>query len=631
MRVYDKRGEAQHAAFLARRWGAGAVFVMLILAPSFFIGHPKDAAAHDIRIGSRTALSANIKVVGTYVTIDGFLRDNLGQGIHAEDVRIDFEPAGSGRAPVRRDARTDRTGRFHLKQRLAPGSYGAVVSFAGHQYYLDAARFELGSVSTERSDLELLLQAPKHTSSNKGQSVMSLSALTSGQPAEGVDVVVRYGRIKSTVRTGANGGLTLPLDLKQAQDGKLRLWARFEGSPDFRQTETSAEMRVVTDGALALEAENVRLRLRRGLRVRASLADQEGPVEGVSIAFTLKQGQTELLRAASSDEDGIVELFVPESELQSGPMEVKARASLEDGAVFEARPVMVQVTKTGFGLFYWILSGFFALGFVALVVAYLRQNTSKKSPKEEPPPAAEILKRARRATLAQVSTGAAPPLSPQEDRIIVRVVDAQTGGRPSGVDLVLKDGESRAVEAEVYDGDYVLAAIPRGTYILSCTALGYVTTSSPVKVPHSGALGFVELQLTPVRVVVRALYREFVEAVIDKDRWQQRTPRQVYAYLRGILEDDTMMPANAPEGYAAYRKEVATLLAARTDTSGDTTLSYEQAVAALVSMLEEVYYSDRLADESLIPIAETLSKVGAALPQGSDATNISDEWEAFRR
>jgi hypothetical protein len=139
-----------------------------------------------------------------------------------------------------------------------------------------------------------------------------------------------------------------------------------------------------------------------------------------------------------------------------------------------------------------------------------------------------------------------------------------------------------------------------GRYALRVTSLGFVGASYKFSIPHGGELALFRFPLVPVRVVVRDLFEDLSEDLTrEREVWGRLTPREVLKLaLRALAEVE---PSDA-EGRVAFEESLERALGQE-----PASLAPNEAVSAVVSVLEEVYYSRRLHDEQLARVVERLA------------------------
>jgi hypothetical protein len=116
------------------------------------------------------------------------------------------------------------------------------------------------------------------------------------------------------------------------------------------------------------------------------------------------------------------------------------------------------------------------------------------------------------------------------------------------------------------DGNFAFDALALGDWFAEVSAPGHVTETFVVSIPHRGELRGVRVDLVPVRERVFQLYRRAAEPILPEPRlWGVWSPRQIVDHVRGKRPSP--------------------------------------ALAELTSFVEEIYFSSRLASESVLPEA----------------------------
>jgi hypothetical protein len=185
-----------------------------------------------------------------------------------------------------------------------------------------------------------------------------------------------------------------------------------------------------------------------------------------------------------------------------------------------------------------------------------------------PAPPAEVPSEEGEIDVAQgglvvAKPGILPTLRRPTDDMFSGVVRDTVRGRPIA-DAVVRVGE--AMVATGPDGSFVLERLPAGDLHAEVSAPGHVTEAFAVTIPHRGELRGVRVDLVPVRERVFQLYRRAAEPVLPEPRlWGIWSPRQIVDHVR------SKRPTPA--------------------------------LADLTDFVEEIYFSPRIAAESLLPQA----------------------------
>jgi hypothetical protein len=591
------------------RSGLGVAFVL-----STVVLWAPHGEGHDLRIGTRTSLTATATAKGTRVSVDGFLRDNVGQGIEGQAIRLDFRDVTEPTLQISRDVSTDRTGRFYLNARLAPGHYLGVAYFSGREYYYAADRATLDEVSTALSDLTLVITTPSLIRDSTREFAVTLTATSEGLPVGQLPLQLRMDDRTRKASTGETGTETITVQVGANAGPELLIEARFPGSLDFRNASATSRVRILTDPLLTLAAANVRARLERGVQIDGKASDRHGPLRGRLVEIAARQGEGGTRRLQSTTDDlGAFSVFVPEGELQQGPLALRARLQVPRSEAVESPAVTLEVEKTGLGMIPWAL--LVVIAAASLVAAALSpRDGHRKRPsvtqKERRKGERLGILQARSPRLEAIGPSERPPPVPATATTVAGILwNAQTDEAIGGGEVAATDGSRQVAAAcSAQDGSFVLADLPAGRLTLRVSRKGYVSASHNFRIPHGGELSWVRFPLTPVRVVIRALYVALVEDVLESQpSWGEHTPRQVFTLLLEAvdalgIDDEAGEP---PEGLSAFRAGLQHLLDS-TRGQGDP-VSPEELVTVVINLVEEVYYSGRDHDEDLVSVTERLS------------------------
>jgi hypothetical protein len=116
------------------------------------------------------------------------------------------------------------------------------------------------------------------------------------------------------------------------------------------------------------------------------------------------------------------------------------------------------------------------------------------------------------------------------------------------------------------DGSFTIENLEQGDWRVDVAAPGHITEHFVITVPHRGELRGVRVDLVPVRERVFQLYRRAAEPVLPEPRlWGVWSPRQIVDHVRGKRPSP--------------------------------------ALAELTDFVEEIYFSPRLAAETVVPKA----------------------------
>ncbi|MBH24095.1 MAG: hypothetical protein CMH57_06520 [Myxococcales bacterium] len=593
----------------------------LALALALTVGWSGRADGHDIRVGTRTDLTANVRAAGTLVTVDGFLRDNLGQGIEGEAIKIDFAKAVDATGPIARDLRTDRTGRFYVTLTLPPGRYDGTIRYSGREFYYAPVERRLDPVTTRRGELELTIRAPALALRANERVRVAVAATSAAQPVPGLQLSVYVsGSLLKLPRTEEDGTVIFPLELSELPGSTAQIVVQFDGDERFEADRKVEVVRILDAPTLSSDARAIRARLQRGVAVSGVLGDRAGGVTAQEIDVILSQGGEELERfRARTDEEGKYGLFISEDRYEAGELTVQSQVVLPGGSLLEATPLTLEVEKTGLTGLPWLLVSLLGVFGAVLGVNALRDwwGAREERPEKAKKPRVSP-QRARRPSIVAVERAEIPSEVPEGATRIAGVLWDRQRREPlrEGEVAILttqEEGQPAVIPATPIDADgaFSFGPLSPGAYVLRATARGFVSASYRFTIPHSGELRYFRFPLTPVRVVVRDLYAELSDELLEADEgaWGRLTPREVSERLleavESILSEEEEREEVVQEGLKAFRALLGRVLDA--ERGDGPALSSDEVVKAFVTLTEEVYYSQRLHDEEIITVAERLA------------------------
>lgn len=152
---------------------------------------------------------------------------------------------------------------------------------------------------------------------------------------------------------------------------------------------------------------------------------------------------------------------------------------------------------------------------------------------------------------------------PKDDGFSGVVRDTVRGRPIADAVVTITFGERQHMTPTAADGSFQFDKLETGDWRAEVSALGHVTERFTVSIPHRGELRGVRVDLVPVRERVFQLYRRAAEPVLPETRlWGVWSPRQIVDHVR----------AKRPS----------------------------PALADLTDFVEEVYFSGRLAAETVL-------------------------------
>lgn len=352
--------------------------------------------------------------------------------------------------------------------------------------------------------------------------------------------------------------------------GARRIRAEFAGD-DTRQTATAErtiELTAASVTTIALSAR--RIAYEDDLVVTGKVTDEDGPPV-VRAAVTLTSGDRRLAQGATG-EDGSYRFRVEGEILGQGQwgLQVQAdpgkpsirpsRSPPEIVRVSTPQPVPVSYTIAAFVATACAAGGFFAA----------RARPWQKLRRPAPPaelPSNGAHDEPLEGGLVVAKPGLVSTLRRASDDGFSGVIRDAVRGRPvadATVRLHLDSAERTVTTGG--DGGFVFEALAAGDWSAEVAAHGHVTETFVVSIPHRGELRGVRVDLVPVRERVFQLYRRAAEPMLPEPRlWGVWSPRQIVDHVR------SKRPSPA--------------------------------LADLTDFVEEIYFSPRIAEQTVLPAA----------------------------
>jgi hypothetical protein len=359
-----------------------------------------------------------------------------------------------------------------------------------------------------------------------------------------------------TPLTQVTSGAPYQLSRKAAGGpGTRRIRAEFAGD-DARQpakAERTFELTAASSTTIALSAG--RIAYEDDLVVTGKVLDEDGHPIGRA-AVTLTSGDRRLAQGATA-EDGSYRFRVEGEILGQGQWGLQVQADPGKPAIRPSRsaPEVVRVSAPQPVPVSYTIVAFLATACAAGGFFTARARPWQKLRRPAPPadlPAGPTPDEAVDGGLVVARPGLVSTLRRASDDSFSGVVRDAVRGRPVAEAVVrLRLAEVRRTVTTGADGSFTFDALPMGEWLAEVKAVGHVTETFVVSIPHRGELRGVRVDLVPVRERVFQLYRRAAEPILDHVRSRRPTP----------------------------------------------------ALAELTSFVEEVYFSARVAEETVLPLA----------------------------
>jgi hypothetical protein len=543
----------------------------IAVVPIFAILVGVAAAAPQVEIKAQTELSLShvrLRDAGD-LEVTGRLVDKLtGEGIPFQHVVVTV----GGEA---HSVTTAQDGTFHHEQPGEAGPQEIELGFRGASRLEPAAPL---AITTDPSKAQLDLSIGKLGDDAHGARIIVGASGDEGRPAA-VPVAIQLAGETGTwkmVRT-VQTGVPFMLSRKDAGGpGQFRVRATFAGDAVHQRATAESTLDLTAATATSMTVQSTRLAYEDDLVVTGKVTDEDGrPVARAAVALT--SGDRRLAQGASGDDGGY--RFRIEAEIlgecpqrpctfgvqvQADPNSSYLRPSRSSPAVLTVaapQPVPVSYTVVAF-----LATALAAGGFFAARNKPWRRLRRPAPPAEVPRSEGEVAA-AETGGLVAARPGVMSTLRRASDDGFSGVVRDTVRGRPVADAIVyLRLGELEREIRTAGDGSFALDKLAAGEWRAEVAAAGHVTERFALTIPHRGELRGVRIDLVPVRERVFQLYRRAAEPVLPESRlWGIWSPRQIVDHVR------SRRPSPA--------------------------------LADLTDFVEEIYFSPRLAAETVLPVA----------------------------
>ncbi len=370
-----------------------------------------------------------------------------------------------------------------------------------------------------------------------------------------------------TVQTGTSFLLTRQV---AGGPGPKRLRALFPGDETRQKAQTDSAFELTTSTHTSMMVSTQKLAYEDDLVVTGKVLDEEDkPIQRAAV--TLVSGDRRLAQGATTD-DGSYKFKVEGEIIGQGQFGVQVQS--DPGISFikpsRSEPAIIKVSSpqpvpVSYTIAAFVLTGLAAGGFF-LARAKPWERFRRAAPAAEVP-ANEGEKDQLTGGMVANKPSVMSTLRRPNDDGFSGVVRDTIRSRPvpeAVVCLMLGDIERDIRTAE--DGSFVLEKLQPGEWRAEVAAPGHCTEKFGVSIPHRGELRGVRVDLVPVREKVFQLYRRAAEPLLPEARlWGVWSPRQIVDHVRSKRQSP--------------------------------------ALADLTDFVEEVYFSPRLAPETILATA----------------------------
>jgi Carboxypeptidase regulatory-like domain len=536
----------------------------------------------EIHAQTKVVLDKVRLVADDLAEIRGQLLDHLtGDGISGQVVTIKL---GSATA----SATTGPDGRFRVAVQVEPGTQPVEIEFRGSSL-LTASQLSQ-TMDPARAQVALALDfeevpggvkiVPRATADD--QPVQIPIALSVGAPTD--DHLTPLGNVAA--------GTQFLLTRKAAGGpGTRRIRAAFAGD-DVRQA-ASVEKTIELSAAstTTMTVSTTKLAFEDDLVVTGTVSDEDGhPISRAAV--TLVSGDRRLAQGATA-EDGTYRFRVEGEILGQGQWGVQVQADPGKASIKPSRstPQIIHVSAqqpvpVSYTIAAFLATAFAAGGFFAARAKPWQRFRRPAAPADSPvnPAQDEQID----GGLVVAKPGLVSTLRRPNDDGFSGVVRDTVRGRPVAEAVVwLRAASGQASEREVRtgpDGAFAIEALATGEWLAEVAAPGHVTEKFVVSIPHRGELRGVRVDVVPVRERVFQLYRRAAEPILPEPRlWGVWSPRQIVDHVR------SQRPSPA--------------------------------LADLTDFVEEVYFSPRMAAETVLP--EASEQVDRAIRERARAASAA--------
>jgi hypothetical protein len=535
----------------SRRWRLG----LAVLACMVAVGTASAAPEVDIKAQSLLQLGEVKKIAFNRARISGNFVDRLtSTGI--ADARISITVGKTSVVAV-----TGSTGEFSVDIDVDAGELAVGLYFAGSDS-IDPTSAETVT-DPERSPTTLRMTA---TPTANGADV----SFTTTEGPDRLPVVLTAIVATKTLPLGVTTtGDIFPLTRTAVGGpGAITLKATFAGD-EQRQPATAElglELRVGTVTTLQINGavQSHDAAFEDSLTASGTVVDDDRrPVSSASLAIYAAEKRID---QATTDSQGRFAIDFEAKLLGQGQTGITARVERNaamDGST--SQPVIVAVAAPQPVPVRHTMLAFVATAIAAIIFFALRRRRSpsaKVTPAESQQPAVNPQGGVTLAKPGFTST----LRRPWDVTLSGQVRDAWRMRTLPFATITLTLGTEQLATQSNAEGRFSFEELPPGAWQVQITAAGHIAESVTATIPHRGELRGIAIDLVPVRERVFYLYRRAAEPLLPKPQlWGVWSPRQIFDHVR-------------------TRRSTA-------------------ALSALTDFVEEVYFSSRIADESILPLA----------------------------
>jgi len=548
-------------------------------------------AAPTIDIRAKTQLqleSVKLRDEGV-AEVAGFLSDRLtGDGLGGQAVSI----------TINGDTVTSTTqpdGRFRANIGVPIGPTKVELGFRGGPL-LDASTFDtITDPSREQVQLSIVVD-PDEVTEPTGATDTTTRPSTPGLNLETSRPLTRVVGVRLTVNALDKAKLTVQIEVGNAADpalkkvrtvetgtpfvitrkeaggpGSKRVRATFAGDATRQTASAEVTLELKGDTNTSMSVSTTNLAYEDELVVTGKVTDDTG-VAMPRVAVTLVAGDRRLAQGATDDK-GSYRFEVEGEIIGQGQFGVQVQSDVGLAYLKPSRsdPAIIRVAAPQPVPVSYTIAAFIATGLAAGGFFFARSKPWRK------------LRRAKQAADIPANEGPTEIMDgglvtnkpsvistlrrPQDDGFSGVVRDTVRSRPVPEAVVTLTFGEVERSVRTASDGSFTIEKLGAGEWKAEVAAPGHVTERFGVSIPHRGELRGVRVDLVPVRERVFQLYRHAAEPVLPEPRlWGIWSPRQIVDHVKSKKRSPAM--------------------------------------SDLTDFVEEVYFSSRLAAETLLPGAK---------------------------
>ena len=352
--------------------------------------------------------------------------------------------------------------------------------------------------------------------------------------------------------------------------GMYRLRASFPGDDTKQGAVATVTLELGSNTTTTMNLSTRALAFEDDLVVSGRVVDDDDRPVGHA-AVTLVSGDRRLAQGATTDK-GVFRFQVEGEIIGSGQFGIQVQADPGKPFIKSSRsnPEIVRVAAPAPVPVSWTIAAFLATviaagGFFAARNKPWLRLRRPVPPAEVPSEEGEVEQQVGGMVVAK--PGIVSTLRRPHDDGFSGVVRDTVRGRPveSAVVILVLGDQERSIRTQP-DGSFQIDKLASGEWRAEVAAPGHVTERFSVTIPHRGELRGVRIDLVPVRERVFQLYRRAAEPVLPESRlWGIWSPRQIVDHVRSKRPSPAM--------------------------------------SELTDFVEEIYFSPRLAAETVLPQA----------------------------